>query len=400
MSSLDPISKNNAALFNMRKSMSSLPSRNAIPNRNPAVHDLRVSYPVASPVNNTEERLYNKTSDITYNEIMKIFTKEKEMKSRENPLLVILYGPPGSGKSSSKTAVYKTYGLSSDDFIHIDIDEPLESTRNLREETRVIRESYPYNTTNAINKAGQLNKLTKEISKRRVVHMNGKVRWDGLDTRSENDGLYKWSIREKLHAAIQEALDRNWHIMLDMTGNRADEPGLEYQRLFTVLPEIYKVIVFYPFISYQTQKNRTFKRANEFMTKNPPYYGRSRTNEKRVEGDMKTREFFETTLLPMFFAGLIYKINIFNNELSSEPDFAKEYIMDYTSIPEERHNPLRRSAAQPVIVNSSGTLIPSEKTPYDPRERLAQIIDNGAKRLQTLHGGRRTKRKTRKLKTT
>jgi hypothetical protein len=142
-----------------------------------------------------------------------------------------------------------------------------------------------------------------------------------------------------------------------------------------------------------------------------PMYGRLRTNAARIGSDDSARDFFNDTLLPMFFAGLVYKIILYNNEENKQPDFDKTIDINFEDIPEERHNPLRVSLTYPVEIDSRGILRGLTETesgerntsdggPPSSMNRLRLLITNRMDHVKRIQGGYRSNRSTHRKKRT
>ena len=97
-------------------------------------------------------RLYD-TAELNYRAAESILTHGAAMISRETPLFVFKYGPPGSGKSTTDSIIYKHFSLNSEDFIHLDIDALIESSRELRSGTVGARKKFPQEKSINFSKA-------------------------------------------------------------------------------------------------------------------------------------------------------------------------------------------------------------------------------------------------------
>jgi len=359
-------------------------------------------------------RLYDRTTDITYAEAMRILTKENQMKSRENPLIILKYGPPGSGKSSSDPLIYKMFDLSEKDFIHIDFDEVLESSKELRHQTAEVRRSEPEPTSNNLNKAGKLQSVISRFVDVRSKHTTGvKSQSEPSGYKTRNEGLYNWGLLSKVHAVLQESLDRNYHIMYDITGVGYKDENKYYQRLLLSIPKVYRIVIVYPYISRSIQQDRAFKRANSFMNQEYPMYGRITGKETRKYVDDSSREFFLTTLVPMFFSGMIYKIFMYDNQERMSPNFNSEIAINFEHVPENRHNPLRVSPLFPVEVDNTGVLKAIDVQESSRRnhinagdqqsisslDRLGRLIHTKSLEFNSLEGGKKKQITHRKKRT-
>jgi hypothetical protein len=362
-------------------------------------------------------RLYDRTTDITYAEAMRILTKGNQMRSRENPLIILKYGPPGSGKSSSDPIIYNMFGLSEEDFIHIDFDEVLESSKELRHQTAEVRRSEPEPTSNNLNKAGKLKSVISRFVDVRSKHTTGvKSQSEPSAYKTHNEGLHNWGLLSKVHAVLQESLDRNYHIMYDITGVGYTDESKYYQRLLLSIPKVYRIVIVYPYISRSIQQERAFARANGFMQQEFPMYGRITGKETRKSVDQSSRDFFKNTLMPMFFSGMIYKILMYDNQERMAPNFNEVVDINFASVPENRHNPLRVSPLFPVEVDNTGILKAIEVEESSRRnhnnaagesilsiDRLGRLINRQSTEFNSLEGGRRRsthrKKRTNRRKT-
>jgi hypothetical protein len=120
----------------------------------------------------------------TASNIESILTNGKtvdELTSHANPFLIIKLGPPGSGKSSERTAnIIRELGVDLSDAVVSDIDNVFASFRNFRNKTRRVRNKYRnvafnqqfYNNLSKIHIESK--KITNTTNNKPIIqHMNG-----------------------------------------------------------------------------------------------------------------------------------------------------------------------------------------------------------------------------------
>jgi len=305
------------------------------------------------------------------------------------------------------------FDLSEKDFIHIDFDEVLESSKELRQQTADVRRSEPEPTSYNLNKAGKLQSVISRFVDVRSKHTTGvKSQSEPSGYKTRNEGLHNWGLLSKVHAVLQESLDRNYHIMYDITGVGYQDENKYYQRLLLSIPKVYRIVIVYPYISRSIQQDRAFARANGFMQQEFPMYGRITGKETRKSVDQSSREFFLTTLVPMFFSGMIYKIFMYDNQERMSPNFNEVVDINFASVPENRHNPLRVSPLFPVEVDNTGILKAIEVEESSRRnhnnagdgsisslDRLGKLIHTKSLEFNSLEGGKKKRITHRKKRT-
>jgi len=323
-------------------------------------------------------RLYD-TADLNYRTAEAILTHGEAMVSRETPLFIFKYGPPGSGKSTADSIIYQNFSLNSGDFIHLDIDALIESSRELRRGTVGARSKFPqeksinFSNKNLGTLLAEVNDIRGKISNR-IFH-NVSV---GLD----------WNLTEILKAILQVSIDKNYHIMFDATGSVSNHEY--YKRIFNCLPIVYKIVIVYPILSQTSQKIRTFSRANRNFSKEDEekIYGRLRLDDARVLSTPQAKDFFERTIIPMMYAGLIHEIIMVNNEDKPDVNFKATIPLEAVRVDPTRHVPLRISDTFPVGIDEKGTI---QRTPQvadkfaSDSERFADLLGHAYERFNTIN---------------
>jgi hypothetical protein len=322
-------------------------------------------------------RLYD-TEELDYRTAEAILTHGQAMVSRETPLFIFKYGPPGSGKSTSDDTIYKTFKLSSNDFIFLDFDELIESSRELRVRTSSIRGTGKYGRS--INFPDEnLRPILDEINK---------IRWEISGRMIPNAQIgASLNFTDKLRAILQTSIDKNYNIMFDVTGVASQHEY--YKRVLNCIPEIYKIIFVYPILSQTSQKIRTFSRANTNFSKEDEQkmYGRLRLDDARVLAAPPAKEFFLNTVIPMMYAGLIHQIIMVNNEDKPDVNFKATIPLEAVRADPRRHVPLRISDTFPVTIDAEGAITRAEQVADEfksDNERLDAKIAQATRLFNTI----------------
>jgi hypothetical protein len=324
------------------------------------------------------QTLYH-TVNMDYPIAERILTHNKALTSRTTPLFVFKYAPPGSGKSTCDDIIYKNFNLNSDDFVHLDVDELLESSMEVRTGTTAARAKY-----GAIKKSidfsdETLKALLEEVNGIRSRETYAKVQNKTIDL--------TWSLADKIKAMLQISIDKNYHIMFDATG--AAGAHNYYKRILNSIPAIYKIIFVYPILSQTSQKIRTFSRANKNFAESREdqrMYGRLRLDETRVLSTPQAKDFFLKTVIPMMYAGLIHEIIMVNNEDKAE--FQSTVPLETTARDPSRRVSLRIDDTFPVGVDASGTITRTSQATdsfASDDDRLNAKIESAATKFNSIN---------------
>lgn len=142
---------------------------------------------------NKTRKIFQSVHNLTLKNVENIATKGHTMKKQKDPLLIVKYGPPGSGKSSSIVyGAIKNLGRPMNSYVDINIDtyvemieeyrKGIESGENLYNKTRTTKNrsgmSIYDKTKHVLKKAiGQRSNLIIEITGGYEVGKSGPLGW-------------------------------------------------------------------------------------------------------------------------------------------------------------------------------------------------------------------------------
>ena len=164
------------------------------------------------------------------------------------PKLVIKYGPPASGKSSTNPLVEQVGGDPIRSYININIDDAVESTEYFKRRSRIMIQRLVGNRNpteqmlrNFLNKA-----TNKEITKLGQVY----------STVRKTKNLSGSKFSDKIDSLIQKAVNAGKNIMFETTGSNAF-PNWLFQYIQGANYKTFIVFPMAPFqLTWQRYKNR------------------------------------------------------------------------------------------------------------------------------------------------
>ena len=318
--------------------------------------------------------LFEKTKDITYDKVQEMFENGVPQVSKKNPLFIIKFGPPGSGKTHANSMIYKMFSLKADDFVYIDMDNAVESSLELRNKTVKLRNKYCKNVPLLDIPEHTIRKILYDVHHVREKHLNE------IKTDERDKGLYEWGQKDKAYAVLQRAMDLNHNIMFDSTGSARSRN--DNRMILNSIPPIYKIVVFYPINSIDIQRKRTSKRASEALKQSHPQFGRFRMPDGRKQSNDEAKETFEKLILPMMYSGLIYKIIMHNNEEDIQ-NWKDVYTKPMPEKNTTRYNPMRIGKKPIVLENGKPVAVPKidkktmDWTPNQHKKLMKSRIEAG-----------------------
>jgi hypothetical protein len=251
-----------------------------------------ITYPNRSFINNKtmEKILINKNVEGNKYDSLESVSDDKQ------PLLIIKYGPPASGKGSENVAKeIENLGVDLNNFIVFEIDRIIESLENYRKETMKV-----YSKQNISN-----NKKMEESSKIYFSKRKSKVN--------------EKSLNEQFEGLITKSIHDRKNIIFETTGGTFFDSNPIKWLLELVKKEEteekspYKIILIYPIVKEDIIIDRVAKRASEQIQRNPPFY-RTMSKEnlhKQIENSKHNFIFYIMPMLIYFNA--IDKIITFKN---------------------------------------------------------------------------------------
>lgn len=237
--------------------------------------------------------LADSASDFTLEKLFKLVDGFGYIKSYSNPLLIIKYGPPGSGKTSADNRIEQLFNVRLGNFAKIDKDSPLVAIDDFRKGSLSI-----------IKKYDGLAYKTQPVIKK-VVALQNRI----LASKNK-EGL---SIIDKIPIALQRAFDYNLNVLWETTGQSSGSQAL-MDLVFNRIPKFYKIIIVFPIVSLQTAKKRVLQRAVEHLAEDPPYYRPVPVSQVKRATEM-SHKYFKETIIPKVLDGTIYQLFCFDNEL-------------------------------------------------------------------------------------
>jgi len=228
--------------------------------------------------------------DFTLDKFIALSDGHAILKPNKTPLLIIKYGPPGSGKTSADNQVEKLFSVNLDNFVKVDKDTPLTSIKSFRDGSIKI-----------IKRHDGLHYHHK--AQHRVQKLQNKT----LKAKNK-DGL---SINEKVPIILQRAFDYNFNILWETTCQSASSQDL-MAAVFKTVPKIYRIVVIFPIVSLKTARQRVAQRATAHLALNPPYY-RPVPYDRLKQATHESRKYFMTHIMPKVLDGTIYQLFCYNN---------------------------------------------------------------------------------------
>lgn len=230
--------------------------------------------------------------EFTLDKFFLIVDNYKHIESTDTPLLIIKYGPPGSGKTSADSIIHTLFGVDLNNFAKVDKDTPLVAIKAFRTGSLEI-----------LNKFSGLRIRDQRIQKK-VVDFQDTI----LKTKNKN-GL---SIVDKIPIVLQRAFDYNHNILWETTGqSKSSQDFLDL--VFETTPKMYKIIVLFPIVSLQTQKQRVLSRAEGHLNEEPPYF-RPVPVKQVKQARINSYDYFLNSIIPRVLNGGIDQLLCYSNE--------------------------------------------------------------------------------------
>ena len=193
------------------------------------------------------------------NKILEIWYQGRNFEnipSYEKPRLLILWGPPASGKSSSEVkSIIHNFGIPMKDYIIFNVDDPVESHANFKRESIKSVNTFLASKQSELN---QLNTLLNNINNDNASHFSKPY----LNIRKQ------LNLNKKMDSLIKNALDGKKNIILETTGMRGLGWLLENNSFDK---KSYIITIIFPLIGvedgwrrYKTRAIKSYKAGNHF----------------------------------------------------------------------------------------------------------------------------------------
>jgi len=209
-------------------------------------------------------KLYDCRADITIDEALKIYTGQRglaALPTPEKPIFVLLYGPPGAGKSTALSKIQELIHLDPADAVTISLDALVESVRTFCAETSAIGQ----HARNARNRGNQA--TVDENFKAAAKPYLGMMMAKGNNRPGAAKGAKVMSLNEIRKEALRVAVEAGKNIIYERTGT-----GLFEKELFEVLQAKYTIYVVYPRVSKEELQSRLAKRPFQQLEETPSFF--------------------------------------------------------------------------------------------------------------------------------
>lgn len=234
--------------------------------------------------------------NLTIDKLIPLMDGYKRIQPSKTPLCIIKYGPPGSGKTSADKLIKRLFHINLSKFTHIDKDKPLVALKSFRNGSMKIIKTYEGVTYRE-------QKAQEEVQSLQDAQLEEK----------DKDGF---SISDKIPILFQRAFDYNFNILWETTCQSAQSQKL-MDRVFESIPKIYRIIVLFPIISYETAKQRVIERAEAHLLESPPYYRPVPTRVLRRATD-NSHQYFLKEIIPRLLSGEIHQLYSYDNETTQK----------------------------------------------------------------------------------
>lgn len=188
----------------------------------------------------------------------------------ETPYFIILFGPPGAGKSSVIRNLHKYTPVRSSDCVNISLDALVESTHGFRSKTAEI----------GANKSKSNEQKIKETGSIYTSYRSTKVSNKPLSLRQlgqEKTKVAK-SLQEIRSDALEFSLSNGFNITYERVISDAKKDNYQteiFEKIATyeeALGKRYKVIILNLTLPAEELVERLTRRPQEMMKQNPPFY--------------------------------------------------------------------------------------------------------------------------------
>lgn len=253
------------------------------------------------------------------------------LKPSKTPLLIIKYGPPGSGKTSADNQVEKMFSVDLDNYAKVDKDTPLTSIKSFRDGSiKIIKHHdglhYHHRAQHRVQKLQ--NKTLKAKNK---------------------DGL---SINEKVPIILQRAFDYNFNILWETTCQSQSSQDL-MAAVFNTVPKIYRIVVIFPIVSLKTARQRVSQRAAAHLALQPPYY-RPVPYDRLKQATRESRKYFMSHIMPKVLDGTIYQLFCYNNTTTQKEEDYDTITNKNVQDRKQKHKTRRLAPGWSFGINKSG----------------------------------------------
>jgi hypothetical protein len=213
-------------------------------------------------------KTYEYREEITVDEALKIFTGGRGIHALpsptdKKPIFVMLFGPPGSGKTTALSKVESLTSLNSEDAVIISLDALVESVSSFRSNTAVIGQ----HALNAKARGNQatINENFKAAAKPYLGIMMAKTnKRPGV----VNGAKVAMNLNEIRKEALRISVEAGKNIIYERTAAK----DLFEKEIFPLLGEQYRIFVIYPRVSEDVLKVRLAERPFNHLKRNPPFF--------------------------------------------------------------------------------------------------------------------------------
>jgi hypothetical protein len=231
--------------------------------------------------------------NLTVDKLIPLMDGFKRIQPSKTPLCIIKYGPPGSGKTSADALIKTLFHINLSKFTKIDKDTPLVALKSFRNGSINIIQTYE-----GVTYRDQ--KAQEEVQSLQNAYLEEK----------DADGF---SITDKIPILFQRAFDYNFNILWETTCQSENSQKL-MDRVFETIPKIYRIVVLFPVISFETAKQRVLDRAEGHLLESPPYYRPVPVRVLRKAID-NSHQYFMKEIIPRVLSGEIYHLFCYDNEI-------------------------------------------------------------------------------------
>lgn len=226
---------------------------------------------------NAKNIIYPYLGDLTEKEAELIFTRGKGVEgipSPEKPIFVLLFGTPGSGKSTALRKMKQMTELNPDDAVQINLDSLIESLQPFRNATRKI-------ATNMLNQKGFID--YNSANQNTISEIAGKASGPYLSMmRSKKNNRpgrigkpLSYSPNELRFLILEKALAHGKNIIYERTVSDAKKDTLASEVFEKIQSsgKPYEVYIIYTKIDDESQlRERLRKRPLAMLKRDPPFF--------------------------------------------------------------------------------------------------------------------------------
>lgn len=206
--------------------------------------------------------------------IADLFSNHQKLPSQDNPILIIMVGSPGTGKTTMANKIIQEQELHDSDFYKVSLDRLTESVKPYRNLTRnaythLTRNKKELNNSNLAKISGIYTSFIHAKKENFKANKTRRRIFEGVTNKAKNEDPAILSLNELLWKGLRHGIQHRFNILYDTTiGKTGDKIKTEITDVLAEFPDIkYKLLVVLVEAPEEQIKQQLEKRHQNFIKK-------------------------------------------------------------------------------------------------------------------------------------